>query len=133
MEIKMDLPKQGAVVLRDMFSLVRAEFDRQPERFHLPLRLGFCLKFGTAEIAAALSIEQGAVAGRLERGLGRILTGLTRTGVVTDASSVAAALSSLPEEKAPESLMRKIDGIAHEGAVLSRCNGRMQARRGRPG
>lgn len=91
---------------------IRYEFQNLSTQLKLALWFNVRMNFSVAETAELLAIPGNCVKSRAADGMFRMLDAIARRGIVTDSSSLATVLAVLPMERAPASLMRKIERIA---------------------
>ncbi|MBA4388436.1 MAG: hypothetical protein C0404_10680 [Verrucomicrobia bacterium] len=113
--IKPDRQRVGfheRLLLGRVMRAVRGAVDELPEKSRLAVWFSLCLKFSDRETAEIVSVREEFVPGMLHRELQRLRTSLTRTGILMDDSSLRAALSVLPLERAPAGSLSKIMAAA---------------------
>ncbi|MBA4386805.1 MAG: hypothetical protein C0404_02420 [Verrucomicrobia bacterium] len=109
--------------------------DSLPDFIRLPVWLHYCEGFNRCEIGEIMSVSLRDVDRLLSRGSGEVGRMLELTGRGRNVRMSATSLMSMCRERAPESLLWKIDSIVKgDGRVLPVHRGkRMRGKGGRTG
>jgi RNA polymerase sigma factor (sigma-70 family) len=91
-------PADAVVQDEEVRELLRAEVDRLPERYRLPVVLCYLGGQSTAEAARALGCPRGTVLSRLAAARQRLLRRLVLRGVSLSAAALAPALAQTAAE-----------------------------------